>query len=122
MTVAFGFGSPADIAIIFVVMLLLFGPKRLPEFGKQIGQAMREFRKISDEFTGAAHSVRDEVESVYRPVLTPAATVHDTSSATVERAISHEPYESEAEDLMAPAVPPMPPGPPTARGADVKGH
>lgn len=122
MEIAFGFGSPADIAIIFVVALVVFGPKKLPEIGKQVGQAMREFRKIADEFTGAAHSVRDDVESVYKPVLTPAATVHDTSSATVEHAIAHQAYDQQPEDLMAPAVPPLPPGPPAARDADAKGQ
>ena len=64
-SVAFLTGSPADWAIIMVVALLLFGPKKLPEVGKQLGQAMREFRKMTDELTGAAHSVRDGVESVW---------------------------------------------------------
>lgn len=121
MTLAY-FGSVPDLAIIFIIALVVFGPKKLPEIGKQVGQAMREFRKIADEFTGAVHSVHDEVESVYKPLLTPAVTAHDTSSATVERAMSHQPYHSEPEDLMAPAVPPMPPGPPAARDADAKGH
>ncbi len=121
MTLAY-FGSPADLAIIFIIALVVFGPKKLPEIGKQVGHAMREFRKIADEFTGTAHSVRDEVESVYKPVLTPTATAHNTSSATVEQAMSHQPYDQEPEDLMAPVVPPMPPGPPAARDADVKGH
>ena len=121
MTLAY-FGSVPDMAIIFVVALIIFGPKKLPEIGKQVGQAMREFRKIADEFTGAANSVRDEVESVYKPVLTSAATSHDTSSATVERAISYQPYDQQPEDLMAPAVHPLPPGPPAARDADEKGH
>lgn len=113
MEVAFGFGSPADIAIIFIVALIVFGPKKLPEVGKQLGHALREFRKMADEITGAAHSVRDEVESVYKPVLNPPPVSHDTSSATVEHAVAHRPYDQEPKDLMAPAVHPLPPGPPT---------
>lgn len=42
----------ADAAIIIVVALIVFGPKKLPEVGKQFGQAMRELRKITDEVTG----------------------------------------------------------------------
>ena len=64
-------GSPPDMAIIFVVALLIFGPKKLPEFGKQLGQALKEFKKISEEFTGAATSVKADVESVYKPLVLP---------------------------------------------------
>lgn len=102
-TLAFGF-SPPDLAIIFIVALLIFGPKKLPELGQQLGQALREFRKISDEVTGAAHSVRDEVESVYKPVLAPPSIIHDTSSNTVEQVITHGPLDQEPEELL-PKIP-----------------
>lgn len=41
-----------EILLILVVALLVFGPKKLPEVGKSIGKAMREFRKTSDEIKG----------------------------------------------------------------------
>ena len=103
-------GSPADIAIILVLALIVFGPKRLPEIGKQIGQAMREMRKITDELTGAAHSVHAEVESVYKPVMSPPHEYGNpylgTSSATVEKAVTRRTYDQDPADLMAPVVPP----------------
>ncbi len=128
MTLAF-FGSAPDIAIILVVALIIFGPKKLPEVGKQLGHAMREFRKMADELTGAVHSVRDDVESSYKPVLTTLSN-NSTSSPTVEHAMSHRPYDQTPEDLMAPAVAPeaeqihvaptiLPPTPPAE---DPKGH
>ncbi len=102
------FGSPADIAIILVVALIVFGPKKLPEIGKQLGQAMREVRKITDELSGAAHSVHSEVESVYKPILSPPHEYGNpysgTSSATVEKAVTRKTYDQEPADLMAPAV------------------
>ena len=102
-------GSPADIGIILVLALIVFGPKRLPEIGKQLGQAMRELRKVTDEFTGSLHSVQSEVESVYKPVLSPPHEYGNpyagTSSATVEKAVEHRPYDQAPEDLMAPVVP-----------------
>ncbi len=105
---AFGFGSPADIGIILVLALIIFGPKKLPEVGKQIGQAMRELRKVTDELTGAVHSVHSEVESVYKPVLSPPREYGnpyaETSSPTVEKAMTHRPYDQAPEDLMAPVV------------------
>lgn len=45
---ALRFGSPADIAILLLVTLIIFGPKELPSVGKELGQAMRELRKITD--------------------------------------------------------------------------
>ena len=39
------------LAILFVVVLVVFGPGRLPELGGAVGKAMREFRKASSELT-----------------------------------------------------------------------
>jgi TatA/E family protein of Tat protein translocase len=41
-----------EILLILAIALLVFGPKKLPEVGKSIGKAMREFRKTSDEIRG----------------------------------------------------------------------
>jgi TatA/E family protein of Tat protein translocase len=38
-----------ELLIIMAIALLIFGPKKLPEVGKSIGRALREFRKASDE-------------------------------------------------------------------------
>lgn len=40
----------ADSIVIFVLALILFGPKKLPEIGKQIGKLLVEFRRASNEF------------------------------------------------------------------------
>ncbi len=44
----FGIGMP-ELVIIFVIALLVFGPKELPKIGKTIGKVMGEFRRASDE-------------------------------------------------------------------------
>jgi TatA/E family protein of Tat protein translocase len=44
----FGIGMP-ELIIIFVIALLIFGPKELPKIGRTIGKAMGEFRRASDE-------------------------------------------------------------------------
>jgi|WetSurSiteA1Bulk_404760.scaffolds.fasta_scaffold325175_1 sec-independent protein translocase protein TatA len=38
-----------ELLFILVIALLVFGPKKLPEVGKSIGKAVREFRRTSDE-------------------------------------------------------------------------
>ena len=44
----FGIGMP-ELIIILIVVLIIFGPKRLPEMGKSLGRAIKEFRKTSQE-------------------------------------------------------------------------
>ena len=39
-----------ELVLIFVIALLVFGPKNLPQLGRSMGRAMREFRRASDEF------------------------------------------------------------------------
>ncbi len=39
-----------DSAVIFIIALLLFGPKKLPELARQLGKLMGEFRRASNEF------------------------------------------------------------------------
>jgi sec-independent protein translocase protein TatA len=73
--------SPStDLIIVLVIVLLIFGPKRLPGLGKQLGQGMREFK---DGITG--NSKDDEAES--RPELTAASgpASQPVASAPAER-------------------------------------
>ena len=44
----FGIGMP-ELILIFVLALLIFGPKQLPEIGKQLGRALGELRRASEE-------------------------------------------------------------------------
>lgn len=57
----FGLGLP-ELLVIFVIALLVFGPKKLPELGKSIGRAMAEFKKASDEFKDTIQQEMKEVE------------------------------------------------------------
>ncbi|MGK7878432.1 MAG: TatA/E family twin arginine-targeting protein translocase [Xenococcaceae cyanobacterium] len=45
----FGIGLP-EMALILVIALLVFGPKKLPEIGRSLGKAMRGFQDASKEF------------------------------------------------------------------------
>ena len=49
----FGLGG-AELGVLFLVILLIFGPSQIPKMARGLGQALREFRKaqqeISDEF------------------------------------------------------------------------
>ena len=41
--------GPLEIAIVLVVVLVIFGPKRLPELGKSMGRGIREFKGSIDK-------------------------------------------------------------------------
>lgn len=53
----------AELMMIAVVALLVFGPRKLPELGRSIGQALRELRRttsqVTDELRGGLEEVRD---------------------------------------------------------------
>lgn len=44
----FGIGS-GEVVLILIIAFLVFGPARLPEIGKKMGEAVREFRKAIDK-------------------------------------------------------------------------
>ncbi len=48
----FSVGMP-ELILVFVVALLIFGPRKLPEIGRTLGKAMREFKKTADDFKEA---------------------------------------------------------------------
>jgi sec-independent protein translocase protein TatA len=41
--------GPAEIIVILLIALIVFGPKRLPEIGKTVGKGLREFRQATQE-------------------------------------------------------------------------
>jgi sec-independent protein translocase protein TatA len=57
----FGLGVP-ELLLIFVIALIVFGPKKLPDLGKSIGRAMAEFKKAQEEFQESVKSEMREVE------------------------------------------------------------
>ena len=54
-------GGP-EIAVIFFVVLLLFGAKKIPELARGLGKSMGEFKKARDEFETEIKRAADDVE------------------------------------------------------------
>ena len=51
-----------EIAVILLLALLLFGPKKLPEIGRTLGSAMRELKKAARDFTSSIEQIEDDVK------------------------------------------------------------
>ena len=52
-------GGP-ELLLIFVIALIVFGPRKLPEIGKSLGKMLGEFRRASNDLK---HTIEDEVEA-----------------------------------------------------------
>jgi len=52
--------GPMELAVILILALLIFGPKKLPEIGKGVGQAMREFKRASRDLMDSFHEAMDD--------------------------------------------------------------
>ena len=62
--------GPMELIVVLVIVLLVFGPKRLPGLGKQLGSGMREFK---DSISGSSKDDDDDDDDAFgRPALTPA--------------------------------------------------
>jgi sec-independent protein translocase protein TatA len=55
----FGSIGMPELILIFVVALLVFGPKKLPELGKSLGRGLAEFKKASEDLK---KTIEDEIE------------------------------------------------------------
>lgn len=105
--------GPLEILVILVLALLVFGPKRLPEVGRQVGGALRELRRVQD-------TVRTEIDAVLHsdveppPRRPPAAADepdHDADPAA-PAAAARAPEGPEPGEPAAGRPEPEPPAPP----------
>ena len=67
-------GGP-DLIIILLIVLVLFGAKKLPELARGMGSAIKEFQKAKDEFSNELHSAGKTDATKTADVRPPDATV-----------------------------------------------
>jgi len=67
-------GGLQELVLIFVIALLVFGPKNLPQLARAFGRAMREFRRASDEFRSTIETNLKINEPDPGPETPPAST------------------------------------------------
>ena len=90
----FGLGVP-ELILIFIVALIVFGPKRLPEIGRTIGKTLAEFKKATDELKSTVErEVRlDEMKQLSSSITAPADTVSRSEPAPPAVAEGHAPID-----------------------------
>lgn len=91
--------SLPDTVFIFVLALIIFGPKKLPEIGRQLGKLVGEFRRASNEFKFQIEEELRQAELTDRNTSTPAKKELETATSAE---ISTDIPESPTPDLPYP--------------------
>ena len=96
-------GFPEMFAI-FVVALLLFGPKKLPELGRTLGKAITEFRRAKNELKSTFESHLQELEKETRLLDKPSTSATADYSPTYSYPYEdYNRYDPASPDYSAPA-------------------
>ncbi len=91
----FGIGLP-EMAIMFIVALLVFGPKKLPEIGRSLGKALRSFQDATKEFETEFKQEVEKIEQVVKEPMT--ATIEPPAPKAIESGNSIEDAELASSD------------------------
>jgi Tat protein translocase TatB subunit len=101
----FGIGMP-ELMLIFVLALLVFGPKELPKIARTLGKAMAELRRASDELRDG---IQREIELAEReeapsspPEAVPSTTLAEGASPALETPPGPTPADAPAEGTGTP--------------------
>lgn len=70
-----------ELLVLMVIALLVFGPDKLPELGRRLGRAMREFRRASDEFRS---TIETNLNLHEESILPPSATTPSSPTASAD--------------------------------------
>ncbi|PZV07676.1 MAG: twin-arginine translocase TatA/TatE family subunit [Leptolyngbya sp.] len=103
----FGIGLP-EMALIFTLALLVFGPKKLPEIGRSMGKAIRGFQEASKEFESEFKREAEQIERIVKEPMQatleepdPPALAAATEAPEAELPIvQSEPVESVESEPM----------------------
>jgi sec-independent protein translocase protein TatA len=86
-----------DLIVILLIILVLFGAKKLPELARGMGQAVKEFQKAKDEFNDELHKAGKSDTQIAKPDVNPAeSTVARTDNQSAPSATATTPQTTAA--------------------------
>lgn len=90
-----------EIFFIFVIALIIFGPRKLPELGKTLGEALGQFKRASDDFK---RNWEEEVELEKRRPVTPKPAENTFARAPEPAVIDAAPADADKVHATLPTV------------------
>jgi sec-independent protein translocase protein TatB len=96
--------SFGETIFLFVLALLVFGPKKLPEIARQLGKIMNEFRKASNEFRSQIESEISNIDAEHnkRQILPPSEAPGGTMATLESRPALAGVTEPRSSDTIIP--------------------
>ena len=94
----------SEMLMIFVIALLVFGPKKLPELGKSLGKGIREFKKATEELKS---NWEDHVKDIAEPINDMKRDIHSMGQSIKTDVYNHLEKSIETappKELPAPAA------------------
>jgi sec-independent protein translocase protein TatA len=86
-----------DLIVILLIVLVLFGAKKLPELARGMGQAVKEFQKAKDEFNDELHKAGKSDTQIAKPDVKPAeSTIARTDNQSAASANTTPPESTTA--------------------------
>ena len=101
----------SEMLVIFIVALLVFGPKKLPELGKSLGKGIREFKKATEELKS---SWEDQVKDITTPLNEVKTDIHNIGQDMKSDFYKHldasteTPHEASVSPTASPSHPSEP--------------
>ena len=92
-----------EVLFIFVIALLVFGPRRLPEIGRTLGKALGEFRRATSDLKRTFDAEAASIEDVARPVMAPKPNPEQSPEGSPDSVIELGP-DSATQSLPEPEV------------------
>jgi TatA/E family protein of Tat protein translocase len=99
----------SEMVFLFLLALIIFGPKKMPEIGRQIGKALNDFKRASNEFKAQIETEIANIEREVTPQILPPsqAPTGAVASGTLIDAppAAHGPAQLAAESDPSPKAP-----------------
>jgi sec-independent protein translocase protein TatB len=119
------FGFSGEMIFLFFLALILFGPKKMPEIGRQVARFLNEFRRASNEFRSQIESEINSLDvsvsgsprqQILPPLQAPLGSLANRifNPPSAEKLEAAEAAQEKAAIEMSPASSPEPPPAPKA--------
>jgi len=100
-----------EMIFLFLLALIIFGPKKMPEIGRQIGKALNEFKRASNEFKAQIEHEINQLEVQEHQILPPSQPPIGSVPVAQSQAahpLQAEPAAAQPETQSSEPLPPQP--------------